>query len=71
MIDIIRFSDHVMYDYTRLPAADIAELQNQLNVNTCDENGETWFDDEIPVACVECIDEDEFFSRYFGENYDV
>lgn len=70
MIDIVRYSDHIAKDYMRLSTADITELQNQLNVNTCDENGETWFDEEIPVVCVEYIDEDEFFNRYFGENYD-
>jgi len=49
---------------------DIAELQTQFNVNMCDGNDETWLDDEIPVCHVTVIDEDEFFNRYFGENYD-
>lgn len=70
MVEIIRFADHVAYNEFRLETADITELQNQFNVNTCDENGETWFDDEIPVAHTTIIDEDEFFNRYFGEKYD-
>ena len=66
MIEIIRFADHVAHDYMRLDIANITELQNQLNVNTCDENGETWFDEEIPVGYTTIIDEDEFFDRYFN-----
>lgn len=48
----------------------IKTLQNQFNVNLCDSNDETWYDEEIPVCHVTVIDEDEFFKRYFGENYD-
>lgn len=54
----------------KLPRKEIIELQNQHNVNVCDGNDETWFDDEIPVTHVTVIDEDEFFIRYFGEDYD-
>lgn len=67
MIEPVKFG----YDNTnRMHRKDIAELQNQFNMNMCDGNDETWFDDEIPVCHVTVIDEDEFFNRYFGENYD-
>lgn len=69
MVDIVRFADHVAHDYMRLSTADIRELQNQLNCNILDaeDNGETWFDEEIPVGYTEVIDEDEFFNRYFNQ----
>jgi hypothetical protein len=67
MAEIVRFTDHVANSYRRLATADITELQNTYNVNLCDDNGETWFDEEIPVGYTEVIDEDEFFNRYFGE----
>lgn len=67
MLESVRFN----YESTnRMHRKDIAELQTQFNVNMCDGNDETWLDDEIPVCHVTVIDEDEFFNRYFGENYD-
>lgn len=62
-------ADMIGDDCERLPLGEVTELQNQLNVNAMDaeDNGETWLDEEIPVACVSIIDEDEFFQRYFGE----
>ena len=53
----------------RLPVADIAELNAQLNVNMCDVSGsdgdsDTWFDaDEYP-ADIQIVDTDEFFERF-------
>jgi hypothetical protein len=70
MVEIVRFADDVAYHYRRLATADITELQNTYNVNLCDDNGETWFDEEIPAGYTSIIDEDEFFNRYFGESYD-
>lgn len=64
------YADMLGEDAVRLPVSELSELHNQMNVNTCEENGETWFNDEIPVSHVTVIDEDEFFNRYFGENYD-
>lgn len=72
MVNITRFSDHVAMDTNRLQKEEVIELQNQMNCNILDaeDNGETWLDDEIPVAHVSIIDEDEFFNRYFGADYD-
>jgi hypothetical protein len=72
MFDIVRYSDHVVTDTNRLQKGEVIELQNQMNCNMLDaeDNGETWLDDEVPVCHVTYIDEDEFFNRYFGENYD-
>ena len=64
------FADHIMANEFHLPTREIAELQNQFNCNGGDEFSETWFDEEIPVAHTSVIDEDEFFNRYFGEDYD-
>jgi hypothetical protein len=72
MVDITRFSDHVAMNTNRLQREEVIELQNQMNCNILDaeDNGETWLNGEIPVAHVTIIDEDEFFNRYFGADYD-
>lgn len=72
MVDIVRFADHVIMDTNRLQKEEVIELQDQMNCNLLDaeDNGETWLNGEIPVSHVTVIDEDEFFNRYFGENYD-
>lgn len=72
MVDIVRFSDHVATDINRLQKGEVIELNKQMNCNLLDaeDNGETWLNDEIPVCHVTVIDEDEFFNRYFGVDYD-
>lgn len=50
----------------RLDRTEHHELQSAMNVNTSDE-AEEWFDEEIPVAHVTEITEEEFFQRYFPE----
>lgn len=47
----------------RLPVAEIAELNRQLNVNFCDECDE-WFDEEYVSPDMHIVDEDEFFDRF-------
>ena len=66
---ITHFADTVVTDLTRLGDKEMRELQDQYSVNRFDaENeGETWFDEEIPIGYVEVIDEDEFFERYFKD----
>lgn len=66
---ITHFADTVATDLTRLGDKEMRELQDQYSVNRFDaENeGETWFDEEIPIRYVEVIDEDEFFERYFKD----
>lgn len=63
---LIQPVDMIGEDCERLPIADVTEMQSAFNVNLNDE-GEIWFDEEIPVGYTEDIDEDEFFNRYFGE----
>ena len=56
--------DMIGNDCERLPVGDVAELQSLFNVNTSEDE---WFDEEIPIAYVNVVDEEEFFQRYFGE----
>lgn len=63
---LIQFADTAFADEFggRLDATEHAELTSALNVNLTDgEDG--WFDEEIPVAHVTEITEEEFFNRYF------
>lgn len=57
----------VSADSEFLLTADIRELQDQLNLNTCDEC-DSWLDAEEFPDHVTVILEDELFARYFLED---
>jgi hypothetical protein len=59
----MQYADTVYDDYMRLQDEEIRELQDQMNVNTCDDNFDTWLNSG-EVEYTETIDEDEFFARY-------
>jgi hypothetical protein len=43
---LVYFTDSIGREAERLPLADIRELQDQMNCNNCDENGEAYFGDQ-------------------------
>ena len=59
---IVQFSDIACEDYTRLADEEIRELQDQFNVNNCDEC-DSWLDAE-DESYVTIIEESEFWERY-------
>lgn len=61
MVDIVRFTDTTIQ---RMHKNELRELM--LNMNTNGTGDETWFDEEIPIAYTEEIDDVEFFERYFN-----
>jgi hypothetical protein len=59
------FADAVFHDTNRLSTRDVRELQDQHNVNVCDEC-DTWFDsDDIPQdQALTILSETEFLETY-------
>ena len=70
---IIQYADQLHQDYeqfcldgspTRIPADDVRELQEQFNVNQCDEC-DGWFDTDPPNdGTITIIEELEFWERF-------
>ena len=68
---LVQMVDTVFQDEygNRIPSVELVELESMLNVNLhSGDEGDAWFDEEIPVAHITEITEQEFFERYFPEH---
>ena len=56
--------DKIGENCERLPAFDVIAFQNMFNCNNCEDNGETYFDEDFHVADLSIVGPEYFLSDW-------